>query len=92
MGGAGTDGQFSSHSLFAGQVIQALRQCYVDYPLSALILIKNDLLIVATAWRGTGDNIGDLHNFVPSNNTALHRPIDVALLRVLLLDPSTEQQ
>ena len=64
------------------QIVTLLRQRDIDDALAALVLVENNLLIVRSAFDFPSEHVGYLHDFVPANNASLHRPIDIALLRI----------
>ncbi len=50
--------------------------------LSALIFVKDNLLIVGAARCFSGEHVGNLHDFVPCDHALVYRPINVALLGI----------
>ncbi len=65
-----------------GQVVTFFRQRDIDDTLPALVFVENDLLVVGPAFHLAGKHVGNLDNLVPTDHAILHRPVDIALLRI----------
>jgi hypothetical protein len=65
-----------------GKIVTLLRQSDIDDALPTLVLVENDLFVVAAAIYSRGKDIRDIDHSIPADDPCLHRPVDIALLRI----------
>jgi hypothetical protein len=76
------DAKLIALAVLLGKIVTLLCQSDVDDALSTLILVENDLLVVGAALYSRGKDIGDINYSFLADDSFLHGPVDIALLRI----------
>src|SRR5918999_3553637 len=76
------DAKLISFAVLPRKIVALFRQSDIDDALSTLVLVQDDLLVVGAALCACGKHIGNLDDFIPADGSILHRPVNIALLRI----------